>query len=75
MPFRSYLGYKSDEVEENETKAESLKEVYAKDEPEQDFLSTAISVDGQIKVRKGSMASKEPEDPVQLRARWKLISA
>ena len=74
-PSRSYLGYKNDEVEENEPKAESLKEVHAKDEPEQDFLSTAISVDGQIKVRKGSMTSKEPDDPEQLRAKWKLISA
>ena len=74
-PSRSYLGYKNDEVEENEPKAESLKEVHAKDEPEQDFLSTAISVDGQIKVRKGSMTSKEPEDPEHSRTKWKLISA
>jgi hypothetical protein len=62
-------------VELNETKAESLKEVHAKDGPEQDFLSTTISADGQIKVCKGSMASKEPEDPVQLQAKWRLISA
>ena len=52
-PSYAFVGYKrsttrrrthlSDEVEENEPKAGSLKEVHAKDDPEQDFLSTTIA--------------------------------
>ena len=73
-PSKAYVGYKSDEVEENEPKAESLKEVHAKDDPEQDFLSTTIALNGEIKVRKGSQTAKEPVDPEELRAKWKLIA-
>ena len=64
-PSRCYLVYKNDELEENEPKAEGVKEVHSKDVPEQDFSPTAISVEGQIEVREGSMSSKETEDPEQ----------
>ncbi len=63
-----------DVVEESEPKAESSKEVLVKDNPEHDFLSTTIALNGETIMCKGSPTAKEPWYPEELRAKLKLIA-
>ena len=73
-PGKHYLGVKAEEIEDNEPKAESLKEVSSKDDGEDDFLLSEVGKDGNLKVRKGVRDGKMPADPEELRARLKLVA-
>ncbi len=74
MPSKSFLGAKNEEVESNEPKAESLKEVTNKEDWEEDYLSSQILPTGHIAVRRTSMSRAMPSDPEELRAKWKLLA-
>jgi hypothetical protein len=73
-PGKHYLGVKAEEIEDNEPKAESLKEVSSKDDGEDDFLLSEVGKDGNLKVRKGVRDGKMPADPEELRSKLKLVA-
>jgi hypothetical protein len=74
VPSRSYLGTKLDEVEENDPKAESLKEVASKEDIEQDVLTADLTNSGIISVRKGIKDLKMPANSEELRSKLRLLS-
>ena len=73
VPSRSYLGTKQEEIEENEPRAESLKEVASREDAEVEFLTADIGSDGQIKVRRGHKDGKMPANAEELRLRHKIV--
>jgi hypothetical protein len=73
VPARHYLGTKIEDIEENEPKAEALKEVASKDDGEEDFLMSEVGKDGHVRVRKGARDGKAPSNSEELRARLRLV--
>eukprot|EP00972_Heterocapsa_arctica_P001591 228450-Heterocapsa_arctica.AAC.1 len=49
VPAQHYLGSKIEDIEENEPKAEALKEVASKDDGEEDFLMSEVGKDGRVR--------------------------
>ena len=73
VPARHYLGSKIEDIEENEPKAEALKEAASKDGGEEDFLLSEAGKDGNVRVRKGARDGKAPGNSEELRARLRLV--
>ena len=73
IPSKSYLGLKQEEIDENEPRAETLKEVTSREDHESSYLTADISADGQIKVKKGVKDGSMPSNSEELRAKHKLI--
>ena len=72
VPSKSYLGLKQEEIDENEPRAESLKEVSSREDHESSFLTADISVDGIVKVKKGVKDGSLPNSSEELRLKHKL---
>ena len=73
IPGRFYMATKLEEVEENEPRPESLKDVASKEDGEQDILTADLNNLGAITVRKGVKDLRMPADSEELRIRHRLI--
>lgn len=54
VPGKYYLGKKTDDIEDNEPKAEQLREVHSKEDGEEDYLTANVDGQGNVRVRKGA---------------------
>jgi hypothetical protein len=72
-PSVHYLGRKTEDVENDEPRAEHLKSVTSREDHEEEFLSAEIGDNGQIRVNRGARDGGTPSTPEELRAKHKLI--
>eukprot|EP00973_Karenia_brevis_P002353 317217-Karenia_brevis.AAC.1 len=72
-PSKQYLGLKMVDIEEDEPRAERLSEISAVSDQHEDFLTTTLDPDGAVKIKKGAKDSSMPKNPVQLRAKLRLM--
>ena len=73
IPSRHYLGLKLEQVDENEPRVESLRDVTSKDDGEDDYLAANVNDKGMVQFRRGVKPSQMPKNPEELRAKHKLI--
>ena len=73
VPGKYYLGKKAEDIEDNEPRAESLKEVHSKEDGEDDYLQADLDASGALKIRKGAKETKLPQNSEELRAKIKLL--
>ena len=73
VPSKAYLGTKQEEIDENEPRAESLKDVSSREDTESTFLSADVTAEGMLKVRKGVREGSMPTDSEGLRTKHKLM--
>ena len=73
-PGRYLVGLKLDELSENDPQIEQLFEVSEKGDGEEEILIPELTLNNQLKVRKGvAPKGKEPKDPEELRVKYELI--
>jgi hypothetical protein len=73
VPSKSYLGLKQEEIDENEPRAETLKNVTSREDQESTYLTADVSPEGLVKIKKGIRDGKLPTNSEELRAKHKLV--
>ena len=74
VPSKTYLGLKSEDVEDNEIRVEELAAVSSKDDAEDDLLHSGLDDQGRVVVRKGAKNGKPPKNSEELRSKMDLMS-
>ena len=76
VPAKSYLGTKSEDIDDDEPKAERLSEVHSKEDGEEQLLSADVDIKlgGVIKIKKGCKDGTMPATSEELRAKLKLVA-
>jgi hypothetical protein len=69
IPARTFMEKRAEELESGELKAESLTSVLCREQDEDDFLQPVWDISGQLKVKKSSATTTDPENPEQFRRR------
>eukprot|EP00973_Karenia_brevis_P080897 11222732-Karenia_brevis.AAC.1 len=72
-PSKQYVVLKMVDIEKNEPRAERLSEVSAVSDQQEDFLTATLDADGAGKIKKGAKDSSRPRNPMQLRAKLRLM--
>ena len=72
-PSRHFLGVRLEQVEENEPRVESLRDVSSKDDGEDDYMAANVDERGVVRFRRGQKETAMPKNPEELRAKHKLI--
>eukprot|EP00973_Karenia_brevis_P032596 4499574-Karenia_brevis.AAC.1 len=62
-----------EDIEENEVRAEKLSEVSAKNDAQEDFLTTTVDGSGTVKIKKGARDQSMPKSSEELRARLAVM--
>ena len=73
VPGKHYLGTKMLDIDENEPKAEDLKQVTSKSDGEVDYLMADVGGEGVLKVRRGTKDGHAPTNPEELRKKLKTF--
>eukprot|EP00973_Karenia_brevis_P070114 9746323-Karenia_brevis.AAC.1 len=61
IPSKAYIGLKMEDIEENEARAEKLSEVSAKNDAQEDYLTTTVDGSGTVKIKKGARDQSMPK--------------
>ena len=73
VPSMSYIGLKSDDVEEDEIRPEDLALVTSKADLEPDLLHPTIDMEGRLGIRRGSKNGHAPRNAEELRVKVALM--
>ena len=73
VPGKHYLGMKMLDIDEDEPRAEDLKQVASKADGEVDYLMADVGGDGVMKVRRGTKEGSAPTNAEELRKKHRLM--
>ena len=75
VPSKSYLGLKTEDIEDDEPKAEKLTEVHSKEDGEEQYLKADVDLagGGTIKIKKGVQHGVMPTNGEELRQKLRVM--
>ena len=73
-PSKHFMGIKLEQVEDNEPRAEPLRDVTSRDDAESSFLGADVDERGVLRVKRASASgARPPRDPEELRTRHRVL--